>query len=350
MANINELKRRAAPAQTKPSTIQGMLQTYKGEIARALPKHMTADRMARVALTECRKTPALLKCRPESLFGAVIQAAQLGLEPGGALGHCYILPFGNEATFLVGYRGMIDLARRSGQIVTLEAHPVYDGDDFECSFGLSSDLKHIPDWNNPNRTDANNLRFVYAVAKLKDGGIQFDVMSRAEVDSIRGRSKAGRSGPWVTDYVAMALKTVIRRLFKYLPVSIELQIASNLDERAEADLPQQNWENVIQGEATEATEVDADAVFESEPPKAEQDNQRQPETIDTYTGEISHPEPTQQETPQSQAVLDWITVIASCSTKSEIGKASHDIRTDKGLGDGAKDFLIGKLKSRQQQL
>jgi recombination protein RecT len=260
----------AVTKPAKPTTIHGFLETYKSEIQRALPKHMTADRMARIALTEFRKTPALMKCDPASLFGAVIQCSQLGLEPGGALGHAYLIPFENrkkgitEVQFIVGYRGMIDLARRSGQIVSLEAHAVYEGDKFDCAFGLNSDLKHIPDWENANRTNPEKLRFVYAVAKLKDGGTQFEVMSRAEVDGIRARSKAGNYGPWQTDYVAMALKTVIRRLFKYLPVSIELSQAVTMDERAEADLSQDN-DLIIEGVAIE-----------------------QPaETIDQDTGEIS---------------------------------------------------------------
>jgi recombination protein RecT len=247
----------------RPTTIQGMLVAYKSEIARALPKHLSADRMARVALTECRKTPALLRCKPESLFGAVIQASQLGLEPGGAMGHSYLIPFGQEVQFIVGYRGMIDLARRSGQIVSLEAHPVYKGDTFSCTFGLHSDLKHEPAWDTPDRTDAANLQFVYAVAKLKDGGTQFEVMSRQEVDAIRNRSKAGKAGPWVSDYAAMALKTVIRRLFKYLPVSIEMQRAVALDEMADANVSQGNAD-VIVGEV-----IDTDVEFKPEDGGAE---------------------------------------------------------------------------------
>lgn len=242
----------------KPTTIHGFLESYKSEIARALPKHMTADRMARIALTEFRKTPALMKCDPATLFGAVIQCAQLGLEPGGALGHAYLIPFENrkrgttDVQFIVGFRGMIDLARRSGQIVSLEAHAVYAGDDFDCEFGLNSKLHHVPDWDNPNRVSPDQMKFVYAVAKLKDGGTQFEVMSRAEVDSVRARSKSASNGPWVTDYVAMALKTVIRRMFKYLPVSVEMQRAVALDELAEADISQDNT-YVIEGIGTEVS-------------------------------------------------------------------------------------------------
>jgi recombination protein RecT len=229
----------------------------------ALPRHMTAERMARIATTEMRKVPKLAQCDPMSFLGAVIQCAQLGLEPGNALGHAYILPFdkrqkvngqwqtvSTEAQVIIGYRGMIDLARRSGQIVSIEARAVYEGDEFDCSLGLESKLTHTPDWQNPNRSQPDKLRFVYAVAKLKDGGIQFDVMSRAEVDGIRARSKSADNGPWVTDYAAMALKTVVRRLFKFLPVSIEIQQAVTLDEQAEAGVSQQN-SAIIDGNFTE---------------------------------------------------------------------------------------------------
>lgn len=232
------------------------------QIKAALPRHMTAERMARIATTEMRKVPKLAQCDPMSFLGAVIQCAQLGLEPGNALGHAYILPFDKrekvggqwktvrtEAQVIIGYRGMIDLARRSGQIVSIDARAVYEGDKFECVLGLDPRIDHQPDWQNMNRADPSKLRFVYAVAKLKDGGLQFDVMSRAEVEGIRARSKAADNGPWVTDFAAMAVKTVVRRLFKFLPVSIEMQTAVGLDELAEAGLSQQNGA-VIDGEFT----------------------------------------------------------------------------------------------------
>lgn len=203
------------------------------QVALALPKHLSPDRLLRIALTCVRQTPKLAQCDQTSLLGAVMQSAQLGLEPGGALGHAYLVPYGREVQFIVGYRGMIDLARRSGQIVSIEAHAVYEGDEFDCQLGLHSDLKHTPDWDNANRADPKMLRFVYAVAKLKDGGIQFHVMSRAEVERIRSRSKASNGGPWVSDYEAMSLKTVVRQLFKFLPVSIELAHAVTLDEAAD---------------------------------------------------------------------------------------------------------------------
>lgn len=234
-----------APKKERPNTIAGLLTdpTIKSQIALALPKHMTADRLARIALTEVRKTPALGRCDQASFLGAIMQCAQLGLEPGGALGHAYLLPFENrrknitEVQFIVGYRGMIDLARRSGQILSLEARAVYAADHFNVRLGLNPDLQHEPAW---DVDDRGPLRFVYAVAKLKDGGTQFEVMSRTEIEKVRAKSKAGSSGPWVDHFEEMAKKTVIRRLFKYLPVSIELARAVGLDEQAEVGIPQDN--------------------------------------------------------------------------------------------------------------
>lgn len=235
----------------KKKTIAGLLTDphIKQQMALALPKHMTADRLARIALTEVRKTPKLAQCDQMSFLGAIMQCAALGLEPGGALGHCYLIPFENkkqsrvDVQFIIGYRGMLDLARRSGQIVSLEARAVHQKDHFEVELGLDSKIVHKPNW---TATDRGPLTFVYAVAKLKDGGVQFDVMSRAEIEHIRDESQGYKTAvrfkndntPWIQHFEPMALKTVIRRLFKYLPVSIEIQRAVGLDEQADAGIPQ----------------------------------------------------------------------------------------------------------------
>lgn len=266
-----------AKASDKPQTIAGLLTDpkIKAQLALALPKHMTADRLARIALTEVRKVPKLAQCDQTSFLGAIMQCASLGLEPGGALGHAYLLPFdkrskvngqwkttGTEVQLIVGYRGMIDLARRSGQIQSIEARAVYAKDHFEVELGLDSKIVHRPAW---DAADRGELTFVYAVAKLKDGGLQFEVMSRLEVEKIRARSKAKDNGPWVTDFDEMAKKTVVRRLFKYLPVSIEIQRAVGLDEQAEAGLSQDNA-LVIDGDyervTSRAEEEEAAAAIE----------------------------------------------------------------------------------------
>ena len=250
----------------KPTTIHGFLETYKSEISRALPKHLTADRMARIALTEFRKTPALMKCDPATLFGAVIQCAKLGLEPGGTMGHAYLIPFENrkrgttDVQFIIGYRGMLDLARRSGQIVSISAREVCANDKFTYRYGIDETIEHVP-----AEGARGELTHVYAVAKLRDGGVQFEVLTRAQIEEIRNGSQGYKTAikfnrtdsPWISHFAEMAKKTAIRRLFKYLPVSIEIQRAVGLDEAGEGGISQDN-EFVIDGIASEVSEAGVD--------------------------------------------------------------------------------------------
>lgn len=230
-------------------TIQ-LLEKMKGEISRCLPKHLTTERMTRIALTELRKTPKLQECDPMSFIAAIMQASQLGLEPG-VLGSCYLIPFYNkrlgkyECTFMPGYRGFLDLARRSGQIISLVARSVYEFDEFNYEFGLEEKLTH-----KPKIGDRGQLIAVYAVALLKDGGHQFDVMSRQEVEMIRNQSKSKDDGPWMTHFDEMAKKTVLRKLFKWLPCSVEMQKAVSLDEQQEIGI--QN----IKASASEEFDID----------------------------------------------------------------------------------------------
>lgn len=265
--------KQVAPQQDKPKTIANLLTdpSIKSQIALALPKHMTADRLARIALTEVRKIPKLAQCDQTSFLGAIMQAAQLGLEPGGALGHCYLIPFENkrrnvtEVQFIVGYRGMLDLARRSGQIESIEARAVYEADEFQVELGLDSNIIHRPAW---EVADRGPLTFVYAVAHLKGGGKQFEVMSRAEIEAIRNASQGYKTAvrfqrdgainsPWATNFEEMAKKTILRRLFKYLPVSIEMQRAVGLDEQADAGI--QDNPLVIDGNYTNVAHLPVDA-------------------------------------------------------------------------------------------
>lgn len=218
----------------KLNTIGAMLESRKQMIAQVLPRHIKADRLIKVALMAMNRQPELLNCTPASLFQALMMAGQLGLEPDGVLGSAYLIPYGTHATLIPGYRGLIDLARRSGQIKSIEAHLIRKGDKFECAFGLSPELTHSPVFPGDEAYLKNeNIIGAYAVAKLVDGGEQFEVMSRAEIDAIRSRSKAAKSGPWVTDFGEMAKKTVIRRIMKYLPLSVEMASALELDNRAD---------------------------------------------------------------------------------------------------------------------
>lgn len=217
------------------------LEKGKAQIAAALPAHLTPDRMIRLATTEFAKNPALQQCDQISMFGAIVQAAQLGLEIG-VLGQCYIIPFRNnktgktEAQFLPGYKGLISLARRSGEVTSIETHIVYEKDVFEMELGIYSKIVHKPYLDG----DRGNSRLVYGVAKFKDGGHHFEWMSIADVNKIRARSKSSSNGPWVSDYEQMVRKTLIRRMANYLPMSIELsqaiQVSDAVDEGKRASI------------------------------------------------------------------------------------------------------------------
>lgn len=219
-------------AQQGAPNIAQFLATRQRQIESALPKHLTADRLSRIALTAVRRTPKLMEADVASLFGAIMQCAQFGLEPGT---RAHLVPFWNsrekryEVNFIPDYRGLIDLARRSGQIGPFYAFAVRQHDEFTYSLGLNPDLHHVPAEGN-----RGEITHFYAVAKAKDNSwSQFDVMTRGQVDEIRDRSKAKDNGPWITDYEPMGCKTVVRRLCKFLPASVEIQQVIQADEAAE---------------------------------------------------------------------------------------------------------------------
>lgn len=208
-------------SKDKQATIKDLLEKAKPSLAAVLPKHVTPDRLLKVAMSATARTPALLACDPKSILLAVMQSAELGLEIGGLLGDAYFVPFKTEAKLVIGYRGMVKLARQSGELSSLEAHTVHANDTFEIEFGLDTKLVHRPYMTG----DRGEVVAAYAIARFKDGGHQIDVMTRFEIDQIRSRSASAGAGPWVTDYAEMAKKTVVRRLCKYLPLSPELSKA-----------------------------------------------------------------------------------------------------------------------------
>ena len=230
--------------------IQDLFNRMAPEIAKVLPQHIKSDHLLRVALTEIRKNPKLLECSSQSLLGALMLAAQLGLEPG-ILGHAYLIPYYNSKTrstevqFQIGYKGYIDLVRRSGELQTLDVHEVCRNDVFEYEYGLTPKLMHRPALEN-----RGEVYCYYAIAKLKDGGFSYLVMSIQDVEKFRKRSKSPDYGPWVTDYDAMAKKTVIKQLAKYLPLSTEIQRSITQDETTKKE-----YEDVF-GAADETDWVD----------------------------------------------------------------------------------------------
>lgn len=206
------------------------------QIAAALPDQRKLERFCRTALTVCSTDPTLLdenKTNRQSLGLALIQIATMGLEVG-PLGEAYVVRYGSDAKPLVGYKGLLKLARQSGEIEDISATVVYAGDDFSYTAGTSPNVHHVPNLQGP-RGDADIVA-VYAVAWLRGSPRpHVEVMTVQEVNAVRRASRSGGSGPWKDWYGEMARKTVIRRIIKQLPVSIEF--AEALDD-APAATPQ----------------------------------------------------------------------------------------------------------------
>lgn len=230
--------------QKKTSTIRDLLVKSATQIRAALPKFLSAERMTRVFMTTIQNNPKLLDCNQKSLIAAFIQSCQLGLEPDGVLGQAYIIPYGNQAKFQIGYKGLLALARRSNEITSFNAQVVYENDVFEFEYGLNEKLKHVPCMNG----ERGKLIAAYAVARFKDGGYAFDVMFRSDIEKVRKTSKAQstKDSPWNTWEEEMWRKTIAKRLTKYLPQAIETQRAAQIDEHI--DMPIDN--NIIDVEPT----------------------------------------------------------------------------------------------------
>lgn len=310
-AQISDLRQQQqAPArplaQMKPKEqISYLLNQKKGELAKMLPKTLSIDRLLKVAQIAATTTPALAKCDVPSLVGAIGQCAQMGLEPNTVLGHAYLVPFNtkrkdgngverwvNSVQVIIGYKGLIDLARRSGQIVSIAAHEVCENDQFELVYGLDEKLVH-----RPAMGERGEVIGFYAVAKLKDGGHSFEFMSLHQVREImKATQSKGKYGPWQDHFIEMGRKTVIRRLAKYLPLSIEFQTAVALDNQAEAGKDQNL--DTIDGEFMLVADDDAPTGYD----------------VDQATGEIQQserltdtpsPSVTRQSAPARAEAEEW---------------------------------------------
>lgn len=218
----------ARQQQKRPSLAQ-IVQRMQPEIARALPKHMDADRMARLALTVLRQTPKLADCSPESFAGALLTAAALGLEPG-INGEAYLVPHGRECTLIIGYQGMAKLYFQHPDAQHLDAQAVHEHDAFDYAYGLDPFLRHKPALGERGKVIA-----YYAVASLKSGSRLFVVLSPDQVKALRG-GKVGTSGNIADPMHWMERKTTLKQLFKLLPKSTSLAQAVQADERTGAEL------------------------------------------------------------------------------------------------------------------
>lgn len=208
--------------------VRATLERLKPQMMLALPRHLTPERLCRVAMTAIQNTPKLLECDRTSLFAAIMTCAQLGLEPDGVLGQAYLVPFAGKVQLIPGYRGLISLARNSGEVRSIAAHEVCARDEFEYAYGLEPVLRHVP-----ANGDRGDITHFYAVAHFVNGGHHFEVMTRSEVEAIRDGSsgyktalryaKAGQDPqtPWVQNFIEMGKKTAIRRISKFLPMNVQ---------------------------------------------------------------------------------------------------------------------------------
>lgn len=236
-------------------TMQTYIKSMEGEIKKALPSVITPERFTRMVLSAISTNPKLGSCTPSSFLGAMMSAAQLGLEPNTPLGQAYILPYQNkgvlEAQFQLGYKGLIDLAYRSGEVELVQAHVVYANDTFECEYGLEPKLVHIP-----ADSDRGEPIKVYAMFKTKSGGYGFEV---ASMDDIKAHAKKysksyGSSySPWATSFEEMAKKTVLKMCLKYAPLKSDFVKAVVQDETIKTDIAEDMYEvpNVVEVDYTE---------------------------------------------------------------------------------------------------
>lgn len=262
----------------KHQKVSGLLLAYKDSIANALPRFITPDRMIRVALTAMSKNPDLLNCTAHSLIGCILTSAQLGLLPDDTLGEAYLIPFKNnnkgtvECTFVPGYRGLTQLAMRSGMVSGVQARPVFLGDEFDYEMGINEKLVHKP----TGEMDPTKITHFYALIKFLNGGHVFNVMTRDKIEKIRNEIPSYKfardkgSTIWTKYFEDMGSKTVLRRLMKFAPLSSDVNMAVGLDEQFEAGISQNIASQVLLTGLDQETE---DAIYTEMTVQANQQEQ-----------------------------------------------------------------------------
>mgnify|MGYP001161733610 CR=1 FL=1 len=233
MATVKGGASKAVKVMSERGIVQQMIINMRPQFAAALPDVMSPERFIRLTLTAFSKTPKLYECTQGSLLGALLMAAQLGMEPNSPLGQAYLIPYYNrdkaayECQFQLGYKGMINLAYRSGKVTDIAAYEVRANDRFDYELGLESKLYH-----KPALRDRGEVIAYYAVWHTKDGGHGFAVMSKEDVEEHRNQfSKASQKGfsPWSTAFDEMAKKTVLKKALKYAPMAADFQRAMMSD-------------------------------------------------------------------------------------------------------------------------
>lgn len=243
------------------SPTESLLQSKRDSIAAVATSGVDVDRLIKQAAIAAIETPQLGNCDRSSLVLAVARVCELGLDLSKTLGQAYLIPYGNKATLIIGYKGLIELAYRSGRVKMIDAREVRDGDTFSWTGGTSPSVNHEP----APLGKRGDLIGVYCIIDMADGARKVEVMDKNEVEAIRRRSRSGNSGPWQTDYARMATKTVIRRACQQLPLSPQLKKAmeydgDRIDGAAVVEKPRPSLADKLAGRdaGSEATEMPAD--------------------------------------------------------------------------------------------
>jgi recombination protein RecT len=263
-----ETSTEVAQTEDRPASIAQFLDALVPQLQRALPKGMSGDRLARIALTQVRLQPKLAACNPQSFAGALLTAAQLGLEPH-VNGEAYLVPYGRECQLIIGYQGYAKLFWQHPLARHLDAQTVFENDEFDWSLGLSPHLYH-----KPARGDRGKPIYYYAVVALTTGASEFVVLTPEEVKELRG--KEGPNGGVKDPQRWMERKTPLRQLAKLIPKSPNLSLALEADERMgtelQARLPMAG-ELPPAAEQPEATSEPMEAASGEYDPTAEADYQ-----------------------------------------------------------------------------
>lgn len=235
MDNVSQL------VASKRAAIDGMIKKNFARLASACPAHLSPRRMAGALLTLLSKTPDLYQCTDLSIYAGLIQAAELGLELSPQLGQAWLIPYRNnkagtiEAQFQVGAKGWLALAYRSKKVKMASAHVIHQKDEFQICYGLEPDVKHVPRpaFHEGKKTVAG----AYAALALVSGGRDVEWMTTAQIESHKEKYSKGWEKPgsaWQTAWEEMAVKTVLKKLLKRAPLSVEIAKAGEYDDAGEA--------------------------------------------------------------------------------------------------------------------
>lgn len=269
-----------APRAVANRDFPQQLDSYEPQIRAALPAHIPVDRFKRVVLTAVNQNSDLLAADRKTLFNAAVKCASDGLVPDGR--EAALVVFGRVVQYMPMVRGLIKLARQSGEISTLSAHIVRERDEFDYVLGDDERLHHRPALDG----DAGPARLVYATVVFKDGSKQREIMTKAEVEKVRAVSRSKGNGPWAQWWDEMARKTVIRRLLKYVTLSVDVQRALERDDEGEFETMKRSALAAVPSPDTRAAamaEITGDEPEQADDTPEQLIETQQPEGVDWNT-------------------------------------------------------------------